>query len=47
MSGDAAAGQQPVDRSFLASGSGTAEMIAELDWSTTPWGRSGGAPSLC
>ncbi|HZE01129.1 MAG TPA: hypothetical protein VE155_05135 [Pseudonocardiaceae bacterium] len=47
MSGDAAAGQQPVDRSFLASGGGTAEMIAELDWSTTPWGRSGGAPSLC
>lgn len=34
MSGDAAAGQQPVDRSFLASGGGTAEMIAS--WTGRP-----------
>ncbi|MDT7596697.1 MAG: hypothetical protein QOJ06_2243 [Pseudonocardiales bacterium] len=44
MSGDAAAAQQPVDWSFLASGGRTAEMIAELDWSTTPLGPITGWP---
>jgi hypothetical protein len=44
MSGDAAAAQQPVDWSFLASGGRTAEMIAELDWSTTPLGSITGWP---
>ncbi len=44
MSGDTAAGQRPVDWSFLASGGRIAEMIAELDWSTTPLGPITGWP---
>ncbi|PZS21505.1 MAG: PAS domain S-box protein [Pseudonocardiales bacterium] len=43
MSGGAG-GQRPVEWSFLASGGRTGEMIAELDWSTTPLGPIAGWP---